>query len=458
MEEAGELTHDTANLLLQWNPYDQMKSTAFFDSIWMFGVEKFDIVIGNPPYVESRSASVTEELKKQYQDQVKTEFGNSAQYITKGSDLLIYFFPRSITLLVEQGIGMLIVQNGWLNTDYGMKAAQFLIKTLQYIKITNSPFRHFNRESANINTVITTFQKQSDTKKICFDMMIKDGNNIATINKKSFDFENSILSDLKWGMIMSTDEDILSVLIKIIKNGKKFDQQSIYSIGQGINVNQKTFISKNEKSKFRSKNNIIYAVFKEYEYVYTNFSYFLYHSFEPNKYDISVLETIDAEEFGADKNFTRKYPSIILPRGIGAIHFAGLLNDNILSNSFVDIYVQSQDEEKKLNIWLFCNSSLFFLYREVSGRKNLGGGLLKSEAADIKLFPLYFPIADKKTILSIKDKIGTPCNLHDRLKTAVQQEIDNLIFSYFKIPAKLQKRIINELVRLLNFRCNKAKN
>ncbi|MDR0392470.1 MAG: N-6 DNA methylase, partial [Planctomycetaceae bacterium] len=457
MQDAGELSHDTAELLMQWNPYDQTKSISFFDPRWMFGVEKFDIVIGNPPYVESRNANVSDELKKQYQNQVKNEFGNLSQYITKGSDLFIYFFPRSIALLAERGVGMLIVQNGWLNTDYGMKAVQFLIQKLQYIKITDSPFRHFDRENANINTVITTFRKQSNIQKICFDMMAKENMLIVTKNKKSFDLGNNILSDLKWGMIMSTDDEILSVLIKIIEKGKDFDQRSIYSVGQGINVNQKTFIPQKEKSKFQQKENIINAVFKEYEYMYTDFSYFLYHSFASNESDVSVLETINAEEFDKEKNLTRKYPSIIMPRGIGALHFAGLLSSRAFSNSFIDVYVQAQDDEKKLNIWLFCNSSLFFLYREISGRKNLGGGLLKSEATDIKLFPLYFPITDSKTIYSIMRNMDKPCNLQDRLQTAVQKEIDRLVFSYFEICPELQIKIIDELLQLFCFRCNKSK-
>jgi hypothetical protein len=146
-----------------------------------------------------------------------------------------------------------------------------------------------------------------------------------------------------------------------------------------------------------------------------------------------------------------------MPRGIGAIHFAGLLNSKALSNSFVDVYVNTQDEEKKLNIWLFCNSSLFFLYRELSGRRNLGGGLLKSEAADIKQFPLYFPIADKGTILSIMDEMGKPVNLPNRLEMSVQKEIDKLVFSYFGTASKLQSKIISELLRLFHFRCEKAK-
>ncbi|MDR1964139.1 MAG: N-6 DNA methylase [Planctomycetaceae bacterium] len=451
----------TAELIKNWNPYDQTQSATFFDPQWMFGVsDGFDIVIGNPPYVESRSASVSETLKTQYQNQVKIVFGNLSQYITKGSDLLIYFFPRSITLLSEQGIGMLIVQNGWLNTDYGAKAAQFLVKTLQYVKTTDSPFRHFDRASANVNTVITRFKKQSDVKKVCFDIMDRDGTNqnrIVTKEEKSFDLGDNILSNMKWGMIMSTDNDLFSTLKKVIEKGKEHDQ-SFYSIGQGINVNKRTFIPKNEESKFVQKTNMINAVFKEYQYTYTDFSYFLYHSFTPNESDVSVLKTINAEEFDADKSFTRKYPAVIMPRGIGALHFAGLLNNNALSNSFVDIYMKTRDEEKKLNIWLFCNSSLFFLYREISGRKNLGGGLLKSEAADIKLFPLYFPITDTKSIFSLLKKMGTPVHLRERLNTAIQKEIDQLVFSYFAIPPKLQSKIINELLRLFDFRCNRAKN
>jgi DNA-binding ferritin-like protein (Dps family) len=297
------------------------------------------------------------------------------------------------------------------------------------------------------------FKKQSKEKKIEFDTMRKEGNKIVTQKGKSFDIENRLLSDMKWGTIMSTDTKILSLLTSIIKKGKKLDQ-AFYTVGQGINVSQNAFIPKEEKQKFQQKKNIINAVFKEYRYTYSRFSYFLYHSFVQNDDDTALLQTINAAEF---ENGQRKYPAVIMPRGIGAIHFAGLLNGNALSNSFVDIYMNTQDEEKKLNIWLFCNSSLFFLYRELSGRKNLGGGLLKSEAADIKQFPLYFPFANKKTILSIASEMGEPINLPDRLETSIQKKIDKLVFSYFVLAPKIQTRIISELLRQFYFRYNKAK-
>jgi hypothetical protein len=287
--------------------------------------------------------------------------------------------------------------------------------------------------------------------------MKRAGKKIVTEKGKSFDLGNNILTDMKWGMILATDSHSLSVLKKIIEKGKKIDQ-SFYTVGQGINVNKNTFIPKQERQKFAQKSNTINAVFKEYQYTYSRYSYFLYHSFKPNQSDISVLETIGAEEFVNGKPLTRGYPSIIMPRGIGSLHFAGLLNGKAFSNSFVDIYVNTQDEEKKLNIWLFCNSSLFFLYRELSGRKNLGGGLLKSEAADIKQFPLYFPIADKETILAIMNEMGKVINLQDRLSTSVQKQIDGLVFSHFGIKGKAQSKVVDELLRLFRLRCEKAKN
>ena len=127
-----------------------------------------------------------------------------------------------------------------------------------------------------------------------------------------------------------------------------------------------------------------------------------------------------------------------------------------MSNSFVDICMDTHDEERLLNIWLFCNSSLFFLYREMSGRKNLGGGLLKAEATDIKNIPLYFPLTDKKTINSLISTENIPINLTERLETKIQKNIDNIVLKYFSINDKYNL-IISELKRLFEFRSQKAK-
>ena len=48
-----KLAPEDAIQLAAWNPYDQNTVAEFFDPAWMFGVsDGFDIVIGNPPYIQ----------------------------------------------------------------------------------------------------------------------------------------------------------------------------------------------------------------------------------------------------------------------------------------------------------------------------------------------------------------------------------------------------------------------
>ena len=45
------------NKIINWKMFEQ-KSADFFDLYWMYGIEDgFDIVIGNPPYVQLQNSS-----------------------------------------------------------------------------------------------------------------------------------------------------------------------------------------------------------------------------------------------------------------------------------------------------------------------------------------------------------------------------------------------------------------
>jgi hypothetical protein len=52
----------------------------------------------------------------------------------------------------------LITQNAWLDTEYGIKAQNFLTKHTNVISVIDSKYRYFPAgEGPNINTVITLF-------------------------------------------------------------------------------------------------------------------------------------------------------------------------------------------------------------------------------------------------------------------------------------------------------------
>ncbi len=53
LAKTGDFGDEDAAKIAQWNPYDQNAAAQWFDAEYMFGVrDGFDIVIGNPPYVQ----------------------------------------------------------------------------------------------------------------------------------------------------------------------------------------------------------------------------------------------------------------------------------------------------------------------------------------------------------------------------------------------------------------------
>jgi hypothetical protein len=69
----------TNRLISSWNPFDSKSVADFFDPQWMFGVDKFDIVIGNPPYLSLEK--VDKNLKQEYKKIYKTFASRGDLYV-----------------------------------------------------------------------------------------------------------------------------------------------------------------------------------------------------------------------------------------------------------------------------------------------------------------------------------------------------------------------------------------
>ena len=127
------------------------------------------------------------------------------------------------------------------------------------------------------------------------------------------------------------------------------------------------------------------------------------------------------------------------------------------SASCVDIYL---NQDKYLpNLWIFMNSTLFWLIREMSGRKSLGGGMLKAEAIDLKQFPIYFQFDDIEAIKQLMNETSDikVLNATEELETAHHKRIDEFIFKELEISQEMQNYIINKFIEKFNDRVNKSK-
>lgn len=84
----ARLPHETAEKLANWNPYDQNTSADFFDPEWMFGIrDGFDIVIGNPPYLNVELVSTEQ----------KAYFAEHYRTFYKRYDVFGLFYEAALT-------------------------------------------------------------------------------------------------------------------------------------------------------------------------------------------------------------------------------------------------------------------------------------------------------------------------------------------------------------------------
>ena len=114
-------------------------------------------------------------------------------------------------------------------------------------------------------------------------------------------------------------------------------------------------------------------------------------------------------------------------------------------------------EEKLFNIWLFCNSSLFWLIRENMGRTNLGGGMLKAEAIDLKNVPIIFDFNKFDEIKKIMEKLSNYIveDTTIEIKKDYHIAIDKLVFDYLEIDDDTREKLLKELVDKINSRYKK---
>lgn len=454
--------------LSEWKPFEN-QATSWFDSEWMFGIKDgFDIVIGNPPYLESRHSNFSESLKDKLQEQLHIRYGKKFDLIPRGSDLLIYFYELSLRVIKENGINVFITQNSWLDTEYGSQFQKYLRQRTNVLSIIDSDFKSF--ETANINTVITIFQgRKGCSKDIVFarfhvrygdyrltqDEIDKQFSSSATI--KVFKPNSELIKSYKWGFLFNSDIELIDLLSRLSFYGKKEDELLWLKVGQGLNIT-KDYANKKYALPTNIKESELIAYLNVDEngyYIWDKCETFLLSNKDMCE-ERELALTNDGYTIFDEKHCKRNRPALILPRGIGNKHFCSLNKNNGYSASCVDIYVTKAD--KVNNLWLFMNTTLFWLLREISGRKSLGGGMLKAEAVDLKQFPLYFDFINTNKINELIEQAENKkvLNSLDEIETEFHKQIDDLFYAELNIPTNIQEYIKRKFIEKFNARTQKS--
>ncbi len=229
LSDDNNFAPEDAKQLAAWNPYDQNAVSPFFDPEWMFGLaDGFDIVIGNPPYIQLQNNGG--ELAKLYENCNYSTFARTG-------DIYCLFYERGWQLLKKNGHLCFITSNKWMRAGYGEKTRDFFAnKTNPMLLIDFAGVKIF--ESATVDTNILLFSKSSNQHKtVC---AVTNKQNKESIKNLS-DFvqqQNNICnfnSSDSWVVLSPIEQSIKKKIEAVGTPLKDWDIQINYGIKTGFN-------------------------------------------------------------------------------------------------------------------------------------------------------------------------------------------------------------------------------
>ncbi len=124
---------------------------------------QFNAIIGNPPYTRQEDIGAMHGTVKK--DTIQAIIKNECGFFpSQRTSIYAYFFYHAATFLKEGGYLAYIVQNSWLDTDYGVDLQQYLLRNFEIVAIMDSEVERFF-PTASVNTSIVILRKQRDEDK-----------------------------------------------------------------------------------------------------------------------------------------------------------------------------------------------------------------------------------------------------------------------------------------------------
>lgn len=376
-----KLTEETKKLEAE---IEEIKANKIFENAfeWRFEFPEvlnddgdfvgFDVVIGNPPYVNLE------------RDKVFSEQISKLGYLTynKRGDLYCLFVERGFDILKKDGLFTFIFPNKWMQAGYGKELRKFL---LQFDILLIADFGDIQVfEEATTYPCILVSKKTKHLETISIGNIVSvDANCFAQhIESVSEDFSLTQFSEETWitsssqenilvKRLSSSNQSLKEYLGKDANYGIKFGLTEAFVINRESKDN---FISKDPKNLdligplLRGRNLKPYVTPKEFDCDYLILAYFGSHSFIEKKYPSIHEHLLQFEEklrkrgqcvgsnSSLDKPFTGQHHWLELDNNPSLEYLEMYKNPKIMYQSFQVKSCFVYDEDG-----MYCNNSMWFI-------------------------------------------------------------------------------------------------
>mgnify|MGYP003091337235 CR=1 FL=1 len=377
----------------------------------------FDIVIGNPPYVDS------EEMTRSMPEQ--RELYTKKYSCAKGNwDLFVLFIEKGMDLLAENKTISYIVPNKLISAPYTETLRKKMAKN-RVIEIRDYSNVNVFKEAAVYPVV---FRVEISNNRTPVKMDVMDGmelvGNQNTISPEKF------YADINWDKYFNTSAEALSIVDKMAKFPSLStiaDVNGAATVGEAYLVKEFMYDDDGKDDsvmKFINTGGIDkYKSFYGIEYI----------RYLKGKYMYPVVKTADLKNMSV-KRFNESRSSKIIIGGMNKVLECFYDEGDFLAGKSTTI-VYNNPHLKVITAIL--NSTLMsFYYATFYNSMSLAGGFYRIGAPQIKALPIAMP-DDKATVETLENLVDEVRELlksfqeHDDKVQNVLEQIDKIIYRFY---------------------------
>lgn len=208
---------------------------------------KFDLIIGNPPYISKKNILPTQ-IK-----QCRKIHVNNGLKDREISNIWTAFLIKSCSLVNPSGILSFVLPAEFLQVKYAQEIRNFIVHNFARIEILS--FRNFRFEDTEQNTIVLFAYKKTEKSKGVF---FKEINSINELDDNIIFEKSELDSEMKWTANCLNTEEI-AVLNKVKQNPlvKNIDYYCSAVAGIVTAANSFFILNKETVAKFKLKKYVV---------------------------------------------------------------------------------------------------------------------------------------------------------------------------------------------------------
>jgi len=447
----GNLTFHNLNLKgLKLTDYDQViekldiKFKIFnLDFLLEFSSDKFDIIIGNPPYVENKKIKDIE-FKRKLTKRFKSAY--------RLFDLSVVFIERSLELLEHNGYLSFILPNKFLSADYGIKVRALLLNKSEIKEIINISSLQIFQNAATYPIILTLTKVKPSEEHVVNIKIFKNMNGLHENNGvKTIKFNQNLINKFPSKVIPISGN--IELITYLFRNFNTFaetfkDLKIIYRPFGFLNYSKHFDNTSDERQSDKDLLLIGTGNIEKYHVKFDKrikiagkdikISYFKYHpNFEHIWSDLNSEKLIFRE----------------IAKDLTCCYDPGVFT-NITGLYFIKI--DSFNTDQLFGLLTILNSDLLDLvFKTLFSTLHMAGGYLRFNGSFIKRlplprkFPLFLSQLGKVLQLLSQLKYDLDSKESEIVKNPELERFNNKYYNQIQNYLNFFKRLSNSLVKLL---------